>query len=442
MADEQSTTSVGEATTVDWPDWPIYLGHYTDYTQDDSADPSVYTWSLVKGYDGAQGPQGPTGATGAKGDKGDTGFFIGSTPPPNPVVGTVWATNDAYGNMVSAKTWNGSSWVSTAFTQDLVAGNITATKIVGGELDVNKITVKNAQNIPIEGTVSLGDKFSSIKEDADGLKLTVTGGGNLLNNTTDTLQKVSVNGWTFYTTSTDEPVAKHQLDGQTVTLSAWIENPSKDAWVQMWTNTGGIVQGNKIPAGGKGWSQITYTMPSEFTDWNLVTGVQTCALPICFPVTATKIVGGELDVNKTTVKNAQNVPIEGTVSLGDKFSSIKEDADGLKLTVTGGGNLLNNTTDTLKNISVNGWTFYTTSTDEPVAKHQLDGQKVTLSAWIENPSKEAWVQMWTNTGGPFQGNHIPAGGSGWSQVTYTMPSGFTDWNIVIGSGNNVETTIS
>ncbi|MGZ1361599.1 gp58-like family protein, partial [Lactobacillus delbrueckii subsp. bulgaricus] len=211
------------------------------------------------------------GAIGPKGDTGDTGFFIGTTPPPNPTKGTVWATNDASGNMVSAKTWDGSNWVSTAFTQDLVAGNISATKIVGGELDVNKITIKNAQNIPITSTVSLGDKLSNIEQNAEGLKLTAIGGGNLLNNTSDTLQKFTGTDWMWYVTSNDEPVAKHLLDGKTVTLSAWIENPSKEAWVQMWTDKG-VGIGNRIPAGGSGWSQVTYTMPSGFTYWNIVVG--------------------------------------------------------------------------------------------------------------------------------------------------------------------------
>ncbi|MDF4029090.1 gp58-like family protein [Lactobacillus delbrueckii] len=242
-----------------------YIGQYTDYTQADSTDPASYRWTKIKGE------TGPTGATGPKGDTGDTGFFIGTTPPPNPTKGTVWATNDSSGNMVSAKTWDGSNWVSTAFTQDLVAGNITASKIVGGELDVNKFTVKNAQNIPIESTVSLGQKLSDMKQDADGLTSTVIGGGNLLNNTTDTLQNVTVNRWMFYTTSSDEPIAKHQLDGQTVTLSAWIENPSKEAWVQMWTDKG-MFLGSRIPAGEKGWSQVTYTMPSGFVSWNIVVG--------------------------------------------------------------------------------------------------------------------------------------------------------------------------
>lgn len=158
-----------------------YIGVYTDYTQADSTSPASYSWAKIKGE------AGPTGATGPKGDTGSTGFFIGTTPPPNPAVGTVWATNDASGNMVSAKTWNGSNWVSTAFTQDLVAGNISATKIVGGELDVNKITVKNAQNIPIESTISLGKKLSDIEQDADGLTITVKNNGQNLLRDTDTM---------------------------------------------------------------------------------------------------------------------------------------------------------------------------------------------------------------------------------------------------------------
>lgn len=145
-----------------------YIGQYTDYTQDDSTSPSSYNWTKIKGDTGPQGPQG---------EPGSTGFFIGTTPPPNPTKGAVWATADSSGNMTSAKTWNGSDWVSTAFTQDLVAGNITASKIVGGELDVNKITVKNAQNIPITSTVSLGQKLSSIEQDADKIKFSMAGQG-------------------------------------------------------------------------------------------------------------------------------------------------------------------------------------------------------------------------------------------------------------------------
>lgn len=159
---------------VNYFDGALYIGTYTDYTQADSTDYTKYTWSRLKGE------TGPTGATGPKGDTGSTGFFIGSTPPPNPAKGTVWATADSSGNMTSAHKWDGSNWVSTAFTQDLVAGNITADKLVGGELDVNKVTIKNAQNIPITSTVSLGEKLSDISQDANSLKFTVENGAQNL----------------------------------------------------------------------------------------------------------------------------------------------------------------------------------------------------------------------------------------------------------------------
>ncbi|WP_280515544.1 gp58-like family protein, partial [Lactobacillus nasalidis] len=168
-----------------------------------------------KGDTGPQGSTGPQGATGAKGDKGDkgdtgsTGFFIGTTAPSNPAKGTVWATTDSSGNMTSAKTWNGSAWVSTAFTQNLVAGNITASKIVGGELDVDKIVVKNAQNIPITSTVSLGKKLSDIEQDADGIKATVQDGfENLIPNsgnpsTTDHWSSVALGKHSFWKNGTE-----------------------------------------------------------------------------------------------------------------------------------------------------------------------------------------------------------------------------------------------
>ena len=278
--------------------WPLQPRQgYEEVINKDGSAPEIGCALSNHGIvaNGAAGPTGATGPQGAKGDTGDTGFFIGTTPPPNPAKGTVWATNDASGNMVSAKTWNGSDWVSTAFTQDLVAGNITASKIVGGELDVNKVTIKNAQNIPITSTVSLGKKLSDMEQDADGLKLTAIGGGNLLNNTSDDLQYFSGNEWARYTISSDEPIAKHQLDGQQVTLSAWIENPSKDAWVQMWTDTG-MATGNRIPAGGKGWSQVTYTMPSGFGAWNIVIGCGDGSGTVTFSYSSLQL---ELGPNRT-----------------------------------------------------------------------------------------------------------------------------------------------
>lgn len=45
----------------------LYIGQYADFTQADSADPTKYKWTKIKGETGATGPQGPKGATGAAG---------------------------------------------------------------------------------------------------------------------------------------------------------------------------------------------------------------------------------------------------------------------------------------------------------------------------------------------------------------------------------------
>ena len=44
-----------------------YIGTYTDYTKEDSADPKKYTWQLVKGKDGKDGVNGIPGKAGADG---------------------------------------------------------------------------------------------------------------------------------------------------------------------------------------------------------------------------------------------------------------------------------------------------------------------------------------------------------------------------------------
>ena len=50
-----------------------YIGQYTDFTQQDSTDPSKYAWSKIKGAQGAQGLKGDPGATGLPGAPGADG---------------------------------------------------------------------------------------------------------------------------------------------------------------------------------------------------------------------------------------------------------------------------------------------------------------------------------------------------------------------------------
>lgn len=62
---------------------------------------------------------------------------------------------------------------------------------------------------------------------------------------------------------------------------------------------------------------------------------------------------------------------------------------------------------------------------------KYQGQSVALRVWIEKPTSGARIQIWTNNGALY-GSVVQAGESGYSTVTGMIPTGFTNWNIVIG----------
>ena len=61
----------------------LFIGQYTDFSPDDSTDPSKYKWTLIKGGTGPRGPQGVQGDTGAQGPQGIQGEK-GATGPQGP----------------------------------------------------------------------------------------------------------------------------------------------------------------------------------------------------------------------------------------------------------------------------------------------------------------------------------------------------------------------
>ncbi len=90
--------SASEVTTADYP---RFIGQYTNYTQVDSPNPQDYTWSLIRGNDGAQGPQGPKGdrgEQGLQGPRGDQGI-----PGPKGADGKTQYTHIAYANSADGR---------------------------------------------------------------------------------------------------------------------------------------------------------------------------------------------------------------------------------------------------------------------------------------------------------------------------------------------------
>lgn len=66
-SDGKTGFSVGDSANK------LFIGQYTDFSPNDSTDPSKYKWTLIKGATGAKGDKGDTGATGPQGPQGNTG---------------------------------------------------------------------------------------------------------------------------------------------------------------------------------------------------------------------------------------------------------------------------------------------------------------------------------------------------------------------------------
>lgn len=122
-----------------------------------------------------------------------------------------------------------------------------------------------------------------------------------------------------------------------------------------------------------------------------------------------------VDNGKSTVELLEPLESSSTVSIG-------------------GINLAKNTSNKLVNVTVSQWLFVgheSSSYFNNLSSYQ--GKHITVRVWIERPTADAWVQIYTNKGF-IGGNHIKAGQSGYSTVSGVIPTGFTDWNIPIGGG--------
>lgn len=109
------------------------------------------------------------------------------------------------------------------------------------------------------------------------------------------------------------------------------------------------------------------------------------------------------------------------------------------VTVPGGVNLIKHTSNELTPVATqqNGiFSIGTPTSDVFNTLPKYQGQSVALRVWIEKPTSQARIQIWTNNGALY-GTGVQAGESGYSTVTGVVPTGFTNWNIVISGQNSV-----
>lgn len=131
-----------------------------------------------------------------------------------------------------------------------------------------------------------------------------------------------------------------------------------------------------------------------------------------------------------------------SVDNGKSTVELLEPLESSSTVSVGGTNLAKHTSNTLTNrMQVSDWVFVASSGN--AANFNLDnykGQTLTMRVWIDKPTVDAYLQVWTNASnnGYAVGNTIKAGQSGYSSLTFKVPSSFTAWNVAIGNGKATE----
>lgn len=209
-------------------------------------------------------------------------------------------------------------------------------------------------------------------------------------------------------------------------------NRDRDGIVTYWTKMAQVEKGNIVTD----WSPAPEDTENEL---QVLSGKVT-ANSNEFSTVYTKITNAKNEA-VNTIKNDSQWQSMGKIVTNASFL---QNANGfaqevVKTTtpmVSGGGvNLAAKTSRDLQNVNVTGtWLFVGhngSSYFNDLSNYQ--GKHITVRVWIERPTADAWVQIWTNKV-TIAGNHIKAGQSGYSTASGVIPTGFTDWNLPIGGG--------
>ena len=105
----------------------LYIGQYTDFTVNDSINPSVYSWTLIRGSDGSNGADGSNGLNGSNGQDGvsaNANLHLG-------LVATGAVNIDETGQVIS-KAGGVGGWDSQVYSTLGFNGAAVATVVVAG----------------------------------------------------------------------------------------------------------------------------------------------------------------------------------------------------------------------------------------------------------------------------------------------------------------------
>ena len=364
--------------------------------------------------------------------------------------------------------------------------------------DLTNRVAKNEADIKvfpdkIKSEVSeVSKKIDGVNDKVDNIKV---GGTNLMRNTTRDYVKFTGNGsWGVgYLTPNHQAVDTPVEGGETYTFSAWVKNDKSSAgsidleiyqWnanhenkangsssdVSVWASPGeekrlvftktllpdttsvrlhtrnkdrdGIVTyWTKMAQVEKGTIATDWSPSPEDTDAS-IESVKTVATQTkdgfdrLTQKTGYNASTGEFSKVTTQINEGIKGVSSEVKSVSNKVDSVNGRIDNLNI---GGTNLAKHTSNTLTNrMQVSNWVFVASNYD--VANFNLGdykGQTLTMRAWIDKPTVDAHLQVWTNNNYA-AGNTIKAGQSGYSSLTFKVPTSFTSWNISIGNGKAAE----
>lgn len=129
-----------------------------------------------------------------------------------------------------------------------------------------------------------------------------------------------------------------------------------------------------------------------------------------------------------------------SVDNGKSMVELLEPLESSSTVSIGGINLAKNTSNKLANVTVSPW-FFVGSASSKTFNNLPDyqGKYMTVRVWIEKPSEDSRVQIWTDKQTIF-GNTIKAGQSGYSTASGIIPTGFVDWNLPVGNNSSNKIT--
>lgn len=366
---------------------------------------------------------------------------------------------DAQGNISTLQ--NDSKQFKQQF-QD-VNGNITtikndakslssqlSTKV--GTSEYNSFKEQTAQELRTKLTASDLNgyaKSADVKVSVDGLNARFdnlnVGGTNLLKGTSrDLQQKSTTNDWVRSPYNTDFFKSIYPLDN--FTARVWIEKPNKDSWLQVWVGNNGLFRGNVIKAGQSGYSEVHGTLNKDVTSANLVIGAGG-GVSVSLSWKELKLEKGTIATDWSPAPEDMTDRIEvlsGKVTANsNEFSTVYTKITNVQDVVNsdgGGINLAKHTSNKLANVTASPW-LYVGGESSSLFNNLKDyqGKYMTVRVWIERPSRDTRVRIWTNKRA-IDGNVIKAGQSGYSTASGIIPTGFSLWNIPIGNSNNGTTT--